>query len=53
MKKLTDGRVVCVDGTHSTNGYNFTLLTVDEYGEGFPVAWCTSNKEKTSQFLRH
>lgn len=48
MKRLTNGRVVCVDGTHGTNGYDFTLITVivvDEYGEGFPVAWCISNRE--------
>ena len=38
MKKLTNGRVLCVDSTHGTNGYDFTLITVlvvDEYGEGF------------------
>ena len=48
MKSLTNDRVVCVDGTHGTNGYDFTLITViviDEYGEGFPVAWCISNRE--------
>lgn len=40
--------MICVDGTHGTNGYDFTLITVmivDEYGEGFPVAWCLSNRE--------
>lgn len=34
------------------NGYDFTLITVvivDEYGEGFPVAWCVTNRE--DQFL--
>ena len=48
MKTLTNRRVVCVDGTHGTNGYDFMLITViviDEYGEGFPVAWCISNRE--------
>ena len=25
MKKLCNGRVVCIDGTHGTNGYDFTL----------------------------
>ena len=52
MKRLGNGRVICVDGTHGTNGYDFTLITViviDEYGEGFPVAWCISNRE--DQFL--
>ena len=45
MRQLSN---VCVDGTHGTNGYDFTLITVmviDEYGEGFPVAWCISNRE--------
>ena len=40
-------RIVCIDDTHGTNGYNFTLITimvVDEFGEGFPVAWCISNR---------
>lgn len=48
MKKLCNGRVVCIDGTHGTNGYDFTLITVmvvDEYWEGVPVAWCISNRE--------
>ena len=38
MKTLTNGRVVCVDGTHGTNGYDFMLITViviDEYGGCF------------------
>ena len=37
-----------MDSTHETNGYNFSLITVmvvDEYGEGIPVAWCISNRE--------
>ena len=46
--KFAEGKVVCVDATHGTNAYDFkliTLLVVDEYGEGFPVAWCITNKE--------
>ena len=41
-------KIVCVDATHGTNSYNFLLITVlvmDEFGEGFPVAWCYSNRE--------
>ena len=37
-----------MDATHGTNGYDLMLITViviDEYGEGFPVAWCISNRE--------
>jgi len=33
--------------THGTNAYDFhltTLLVIDNYGEGFPVAFCISNK---------
>ena len=48
MLKKFGGKVVCVDATHGTNAYDFkliTLLVVDEYGEGFPVAWCVTNKE--------
>ena len=41
---------MCVDATHKTNGYDFPLITVvvvDEFGEGYPVAWCISNREDT------
>ena len=41
-------KIVCVDVTHGTNSYNFLLIAVlvmDEFGEGFPVAWCYSNRE--------
>ena len=37
----------CVDSTHGTNAYDFhltTLLTVDDYGSGMPVAFCLSNR---------
>ena len=48
LKRFSSDRVICVDSTHGTNSYNFSLITVmviDEYGEGFPVAWCISNRE--------
>ena len=44
---------VCCDATHNTTGYDFmltTLLVLDDYGEGQPVAWCLSNHE-TLEFL--
>ena len=44
---------VCVDATHGTNGYDFTLTTllvVDEFGGGQPVSWCLSTHE-TEEFL--
>ena len=37
---------VCIDSTHGTNQYDFkliTLLVVDDYNEGIPVAWAISN----------
>ena len=36
-----------MDDTHGTNSYDFhvtTVLVVDEFGEGYPVAWCLSNR---------
>ena len=38
-----------------TNGYDFPLTTVvvvDEFGEGFPVAWCISNKNSSNERLK-
>ena len=49
FKKFAEVKVICVAATHGTNAYHFklvTLLVVDEYGEGFPVAWCTTNKDR-------
>lgn len=37
---------ICVDGTHGLHPYDFilhTMLVVDEYGNGFPAAFCFSN----------
>ena len=48
FKSCAENNVVCIDATHKTNGYDFPLITVlvvDEYGEGYPVAWCISNRE--------
>ena len=48
-----------MDNTHSTNIYDFMLVTVliiDEYGEGAPVAWALSNRFDTAlitNFKRH
>lgn len=41
-------KLVCADATHGTNAYDFQLITVlviDDYDEGIPVAWLISNKE--------
>ena len=52
LKTFAPARVVCVDGTHGTSGYDFlhiSVLVINEFGEGFPVAWCLSNRQ--DQFL--
>lgn len=39
---------ICIDSTHGTNIYDFYLITVlvlDDYKEGIPVAWLISNRE--------
>ena len=41
-------KLVCIDSTHSTTGYDFLLVTVmvkDELCEGIPVAWLISIRE--------
>ena len=48
MKKFGHQRIICIDSTHGTNGYDFSLVTkvvVDEFSEGYPVGWCLSNQE--------
>lgn len=45
---------VCLDSTHGTTGYDFyltTLLVIDEFGSGFPVAFCLATHE-TETFLK-
>lgn len=41
---------MCADGTHGLNRYRYqlySLMVVDEYGNGIPVAYCFSNKADT------
>ena len=38
---------VAMDSTHGTNAYDYqltTLMVVDEHGEGYPAAFCFSNR---------
>ncbi|XP_057306747.1 uncharacterized protein LOC130644962 [Hydractinia symbiolongicarpus] len=40
-------KVHCIDGTHSTNKYEFPLTNVivpDEFNKGYPVGWLISNR---------
>ena len=42
--------LICIDATHGTTAYYFqliTVLTIDDFNEGIPVAWMISNKELT------
>ncbi|XP_022169811.1 uncharacterized protein LOC111033408, partial [Myzus persicae] len=46
LKKFSSGKL-CIDSTHGTNQYNFNLTTIvviDEFGEGYPAAFCVSTK---------
>ena len=45
---------ICCDTTHGTTGYDFkltTLIVIDEFREGVPVAFCLSNRE-TYEFMK-
>ncbi|KAF0757599.1 MULE domain-containing protein, partial [Aphis craccivora] len=38
---------ICIDGTHGTNAYDiqlYTLMIIDKFGSGCPVAFCFSNR---------
>ncbi|XP_029348723.1 uncharacterized protein LOC103311925 [Acyrthosiphon pisum] len=46
LHKFSNGKL-CIDSTHGTNQYNFNLTTIvviDEFGEGYPAAFCISTK---------
>ncbi len=40
VMKIFADKVICIDATHS-------VLVLDEFGEGVPVAWAISDKEIT------
>ncbi|XP_034236338.1 uncharacterized protein LOC117642361 [Thrips palmi] len=49
VRKYSSDKIL-IDSTHGTNNYDFqltTLMTVDEYGAGCPVAFCISNRIDT------
>ena len=46
LKQCSSQSTICIDDTNGTNVYGFhltTLMVVDEFGEGFPTAWCISS----------
>ena len=48
MLKEFGNNVICIDSRFKTIGYDFTLITIlviDEFGEGYPVAWCLTSRE--------
>ena len=54
LKTFGNNSIICIDATHGTNGYDFELITVmvvDEFGEGYPIAWCISNRTDLSLLL--
>ncbi|BES87454.1 Zinc finger protein [Nesidiocoris tenuis] len=47
MLELYGNDIVCMDGTHGMNGYDFqlvTLMVVDDVREGFPCAFLFTNR---------
>ena len=45
-----------MDSTHGTSAYQFLLISVmaiNDYGEGIPVAWAISSKEDTSTLVQY
>ena len=43
-------KLICINTTHGTTAYDFQLMTVlviNDFEEGIPVAWMVSNKEST------
>lgn len=45
-----------VDGTHRLNVYSFqmyTIVVIDEYGNGYPVAFCFSNRSDTDTYKHY
>lgn len=50
MLDIFGSNIIAVDGTHGLNNYDFeltTVLVVDEFGEGLPVAFMFSNRKDT------
>ena len=48
IMKEFGNNIICIDSTFKTTGYDFVLITVlviDEFGEGYPTAWCLTTRE--------
>ncbi|KAL5238621.1 hypothetical protein ACI65C_006031 [Semiaphis heraclei] len=50
LQTFGQGKVVCLDGTHGLNGYDFelvTLMVIDDFGSGFPCCFMCTNWKDT------
>ena len=50
LKQFGHGKIVCIDGTHGLNAYDFelvTLLVVDDFGSGFHCCFMFTNLKDT------
>jgi len=53
MAQLFGNNIIAVDTTHGMNQYNYdltTLMVVDEFSNGFPVAYMFPNRKNTCIF---
>lgn len=47
---------ICINGTHLSNGFNFqlySLVVVDEFGNGYPVPFSFSNKSDSALYKHY
>lgn len=50
LKTFGNGKIVCLDGTHGLNAYNFklvTLIVIDDFVSGFPCCFMFTNLKDT------
>lgn len=50
LQQFGQNKIVCLDGTHGLNAYDFelvTLLVIDDYGSGFPCSFMFTNLKTT------
>ena len=55
LTRFGPNKVICIDATHSTNAYDFSLLSVvvvNEYGEGYPVGWCIMDPTLLMEYFK-
>ena len=56
MLKAYGHKCICMDATYGVNLYDFMLtsvLVIDEFGEGIPVAWAITNREDTAILVQY